>query len=106
MYKRQGLFQRKILPIDVALVSLSPPDEHGFCSYGVEVGTTKPAADSARVIIAEVNRQMPRTLGDSFIHVSRLSAIVETDYPLPEAVQGKSTPEYLRIGQHLSLIHI
>ena len=62
-----------------------------FCSIG--------AADSARIIIAEVNRQMPRTLGDSFIHVSRLSAIVETDYPLPEAVQGKSTAEYLRIGQ-------
>ena len=94
-----GLFQRKILPIDVALVSLSPPDEHGFCSYGVEVGTTKPAADSARIIIAEVNRQMPRTLGDSFIHVSRLAQVVETDYPLPEAVQGKSTAEYLRIGQ-------
>ena len=94
-----GLFQRGILPIDVALVSLSPPDDHGFCSYGVEVGTTKPAADSARIIVAEVNRQMPRTLGDSFIHVSRLNAIVETDYPLPEAVQGKSSPEYLRIGQ-------
>ena len=63
------------------------------------MGTTKPAADSARIILAEVNRQMPRTLGDSFIHVSRLNAIVETDYPLPEAVQGKSAAEYLRIGQ-------
>lgn len=93
-----GLFQRNILPIDVALISVSPPDEHGFCSYGVEVGTTKPAADSARVIVAEVNQQMPRTLGDSFIHVSRLSQVVETDYPLPEAVQGRNTDEYLRIG--------
>ena len=100
MYKRQ--FQRKILPIDVALVSLSPPDEHGFCSYGVEVGTTKPAADSARIILAEVNRQMPRTLGDSFIHVSRLTAIVETDYPLPEAVQGRNTEQYMRIGQRIA----
>ncbi len=97
-----GLFQRKILPIDVALVSLSPPDEHGFCSYGVEVGTTKPAADSARVIIAEVNKKMPRTLGDSFIHVSRLTHVVETDYPLPEAIQGKSSDEYMRIGQHIA----
>ncbi|MBP6787000.1 MAG: acetyl-CoA hydrolase/transferase family protein [Candidatus Promineofilum sp.] len=97
-----GLFQRKILPIDVALVSLSPPDEHGFCSYGVEVGTTKPAADSARIILAEVNRQMPRTLGDSFIHVSRLTAIVETDYPLPEAVQGRNTEQYMRIGQRIA----
>lgn len=97
-----GLFQRKILPIDVALISLSPPDEHGFCSYGVEVGTTKPAADSARIIVAEVNKQMPRTLGDSFIHVSRLTHVVETDYPLPEAVQGKSSDEYMRIGQHIA----
>ena len=94
-----GLFQKKILPIDAALISVSPPDEHGFCSYGVEVGTTKPAADSARIIIAEVNRRMPRTLGDSFIHVSRLAQVVETDYPLPEAVQGKSAAEYMRIGQ-------
>ena len=97
-----GLFQNKILPLDVALISLSPPDEHGFCSFGVEVGTTKPAADSARIIIAEVNRQMPRTLGDSFIHVSRLSYVVETDYPLPEAPQGDSSPANLQIGQHIA----
>jgi acetyl-CoA hydrolase len=93
------LFQRKILPIDVALISLSPPDEHGFCSFGVEVGTTKPAAESARMIIAEVNRQMPRVLGDSFIHVSCLTQIVETDYSLPEAPQGGSTPAHMRIGE-------
>ncbi len=97
-----GLFQKKILPIDVALISLSPPDEHGFCSFGVEVGTTKPAAESARVIIAEVNRQMPRTLGDSFIHVSRLTHVVETNYPLPEAPQGGSTPENQLIGAHIA----
>jgi acetyl-CoA hydrolase len=94
-----GLFQRKILPIDVALISLSPPDEHGFCSFGVEVGTTKPAAESARMIIAEVNRQMPRVLGDSFIHVSRLTQVVETDYPLPEAPQGGSSAAHMRIGE-------
>ncbi|MDR7458020.1 MAG: 4-hydroxybutyrate CoA-transferase, partial [Armatimonadota bacterium] len=60
-----GLFQRGLLPIDVALVHVSPPDEHGFCSFGIEVGITKPAAQSARVIVAEVNDRMPRTLGDS-----------------------------------------
>jgi acetyl-CoA hydrolase len=97
-----GLFQKKVLPLDAALVSLSPPDEHGFCSFGVEVGTTKPAADSARIIIAEVNRQMPRTLGDSFIHVSRLTHVVETDYPLPEAPQGDSSPANMRIGEHIA----
>ena len=97
-----GLFQKKILPLDAALVSLSPPDEHGFCSYGVEVGTTKPAAEAARVIIAEVNRQMPRTLGDSFIHVSRLTHVVETDYPLPEAPQGGSSEANMRIGEFIA----
>jgi len=97
-----GLFQKKILPLDAALVSLSPPDEHGFCSYGVEVGTTKPAAEAARMIIAEVNRQMPRTLGDSFIHVSRLTQVVETDYPLPEATQGSSSEANTRIGQYIA----
>ena len=97
-----GLFQKKILPIDVAIVALSPPDEHGFCSFGVEVGTTKPAAESARYIIAEVNRQMPRTLGDSFIHVSRLSHVVEVDHPLPLTVQGGNTPENMLIGQHIA----
>jgi acetyl-CoA hydrolase len=93
------LFQRKIVPVDIALVSLSPPDEHGFCSFGVEVGTTKPAAECARIIIAEINRQMPRTLGDSFIHVSRLTHVVEVDYPVPETVQGGSSPVHMRIGE-------
>lgn len=97
-----GLFQKKILPLDAALVSLSPPDEHGFCSYGVEVGTTKPAAEAARMIIAEVNRQMPRTLGDSFIHVSRLTQVVETDYPLPETPQGGSSEANMRIGEFIA----
>lgn len=97
-----GLFTSGHLPLDIALISVTPPDEHGFCSFGVEVGTTKPAAESARVIIAEVNRQMPRTLGDSFIHVSRLHAIVETDYPLPEAPQGGSSSAHMRIGAHIA----
>jgi 4-hydroxybutyrate CoA-transferase len=78
------LFKNHRLPLDVALVHLSPPDEHGFCSYGLEVGLTKSSAESARIIIAEVNQQMPRTLGDSFIHVSRLTHIVPVDYPLVE----------------------
>lgn len=78
------LFKNGHLPLDAALVHLSPPDEHGFCSYGVEVGLSKAPAESARIIIAEVNQQMPRTLGDAFIHVSKLSQIVPVDYPLTE----------------------
>ncbi len=86
------LFKRKILPVDVALIHVSPPDEHGFCSLGIEVGLTKSAAESAKMIIAEVNQQMPRTLGDSFIHVSRLNYVVPVDYPLPELPMGAEGP--------------
>jgi 4-hydroxybutyrate CoA-transferase len=78
------LFKNGILPVDVAFIHVSPPDEHGFCSLGVEVGLTKSPAEAAKIIIAEVNDQMPRTLGDSFIHVSRLSHIVPVSYPIPE----------------------
>lgn len=77
------------LPLDVALVQVSPPDEHGFCSFGVEVGVTKPAAECAKFVIAEVNAQMPRVWGDSFIHLNKLNAIVETDYALPNAPQAR-----------------
>jgi acetyl-CoA hydrolase len=83
------LFKRGFLPVDVALVHLSPPDEHGFCSFGIENGLTKSPAESARMIIAEVNEQMPRTLGDSFIHVNRLSYVVPVDYPLAEMKMGE-----------------
>ncbi|HEX9618364.1 MAG TPA: acetyl-CoA hydrolase/transferase C-terminal domain-containing protein [Anaerolineales bacterium] len=82
------LFKKGRLPIDVALVHLSPPDNYGFCSFGVEVGLTKSPAESAKIIIAEVNQQMPRTLGDSFIHVSKLNYIVPVDYTLPEMAMG------------------
>ncbi len=96
------LFREGYLPIDVALISVSPPDQHGFCSFGVEVGATKPAAESAKIIIAEVNKQMPRTLGDSFIHVSRLNHIIEVDYPIPEAPQGGASNDHLKIGEHIA----
>ena len=97
-----GLFKNGQLPIDIALIAITPPDEHGFCSFGVEVGATKPAAESAGIIIAEVNKQMPRTMGDSFIHVSRLNHIVESNYPIPEAPQGGSTEVHLKIGAHIA----
>jgi 4-hydroxybutyrate CoA-transferase len=98
------LFRRQILPVDVALIHISPPDEHGFCSLGIEVGLTKSAAEMARVIIAEVNQQMPRTLGDSFIHVSKLHYIVPVDYPLPELPMGSEGPSDVieRIAGHIA----
>ncbi len=87
------LFKNGYLPLDVAIIHLSPPDEHGFCSFGVEVGLSKTAAESAKTIIAEVNEQMPRTLGDSFIHVSKLDYIVPVNYPLPELPMGGGEPD-------------
>jgi acetyl-CoA hydrolase len=82
------LFKRGMLPVDVAIIHVSPPDEHGFCSLGVEVGLTKSPAESAKIIIAEVNDKMPRTLGDSFIHVSRFTHIVRVNYDIPELTMG------------------
>ena len=98
------LFKRGHLPLDVAMIHVSPPDEHGFCSLGVEVGLTKSPAESSKIIIAEVNQQMPRTLGDSFMHVSRLNYIVPVDYPIPEmpmAEEGNSEVVE-RIAGHIS----
>jgi len=74
-----SLFKDKVLPVDVALIMVSTPDEHGYCSYGVSVDYTKPAAECATIVIAEVTPNMPRTYGDSFIHVSEIDYIVESD---------------------------
>ncbi len=97
-----GLFKSGRLPIDVALIQVSPPDKNGYCSYGVEVGVTKTAADSAKIVIAEVNPHMPRTLGDSFIHVSKLDYVVEVDYVLPEVQMAISSPEQDAIANHIA----
>jgi len=73
---------REDLPVDVALVQLSKPDAHGYMSFGVSVDYTKPACESAKIVIAQVNKNMPRTMGDSFIHVSDIDYIVEFDEPI------------------------
>jgi len=78
------LFKSRRIPIDAALIMVSPPDQHGFCSLGVSVDITKAAAESARLIIAQVNAAMPRTLGDCFLHVSQINYLVEHDEPLLE----------------------
>jgi len=91
------------LPVDVALIHVSPPDEHGFCSYGVGVECTKAAAERAKTVIALVNRRMPRSLGDSFIHVSRLHHVVEIDRPVLELAQSGPVGEVAkRIGGHVA----
>ena len=78
---------------------MAPPDEHGFCSFGLEVGVTKTAAAHARVVIAEVNPRMPRTLGDSFIHLSKITHIVPVEYELPELPMGQPTELTKQIGK-------
>lgn len=98
------LFRNGFLPVDVAVIHVSTPDEHGFCSLGVEVGLTKSAAESAKIIIAEVNDKMPRTLGDSFIHVSRLTHIVPVSYDIPElAMADEGSTEIIeKIAGHVA----
>ncbi|MGF1506212.1 MAG: acetyl-CoA hydrolase/transferase family protein, partial [Anaerolineae bacterium] len=96
------LLYRGALSVDAALIQVSPPDNHGFCSFGVEVGVTKTAAEVAHTVIAEVNPNMPRTLGDSFIHVSDIDHFVEVDYLLPSFPMGKPSPIQDQIGQHIA----
>jgi acyl-CoA hydrolase len=96
------LFENGEMPIDVAFIQVSPPDSHGYCSFGVGVDTTLTAAKSAHRVVAQVNAQMPRTYGDSFIHVSKLDAIVEVSRPLCEIQENKITDLFRRIGTHVS----
>lgn len=79
-----SLFAQGVLPVDVCFIQVSPPDSHGYCSLGVSVDCTVAARKAARIVIAEVNQQMPRTLGRSFVHISRINHIVETNRALPE----------------------
>jgi acyl-CoA hydrolase len=79
-----GLFEKGILPVDVAMVQVSPPDKHGYCSLGTSVDVALSAVRNARTVIAQVNPQMPRVLGDGVVHVSAFAAMVHEDAPLPE----------------------
>ena len=96
------LFRTGRLILDVAVLQVSPPDAHGYCSYGVEVGVTKSAAETAGLVIAEVNPNMPRTLGDSFIHVDQIDFFVEVDYPLPEVIAPPPDDIQQRIAEHIA----
>ncbi|HPN39651.1 MAG TPA: acetyl-CoA hydrolase/transferase C-terminal domain-containing protein [Melioribacteraceae bacterium] len=102
------LFKRGVIQADVALVNVSPPDEHGFCSYGIDVGNIKTPAEKAKLVIAQVNKKMPRGLGNSFIHVNKIDYIVEHDEELMELpqVDPDTTPQmlaaYNKIGEHVA----
>lgn len=102
------LFKKGLLKADVALINVSPPDEHGFCSYGIDVGNIKTPTEKAKTIIAQINDKMPRGLGNSFIHVNKIDYIVEHSEPLMELPQidPNATKEelevYNQIGSHIA----
>lgn len=96
-----SLFESK-WPVDIAMVTVSPPDRHGFCSLGISVDWTKKGVECARVVIAEANKNMPRVHGDSFIHVSQFDHIVEVDVPLYELNKKKITEVEERIGRNIA----
>lgn len=94
------LFRDGSLPVDVALISVSKPDENGYCSLGTSVDYTKEAAKSAKITIAQINEEMPRTMGDSNIHVSELDYIVEGNMPIPVLNPPKISEVERAIGEH------
>jgi acyl-CoA hydrolase len=98
----EGLFESGAMPIDVALIEVSPPDSHGYCSFGVGVDTTLTAAKCARYVIAQVNNYMPRTYGDSFIHVSDIDAVVESSRPLCELKKPVVTDLHVAIARNVA----
>ncbi|HUO29549.1 MAG TPA: acetyl-CoA hydrolase/transferase C-terminal domain-containing protein [Bryobacteraceae bacterium] len=98
----EKLFWSGEMPLDVALIQTAPPDEHGFLSLGTSVDCTLSAAQCARYVIAEVNDQMPRTMGDAFLHVSCVGAIVETSRPLIEMPPALTSDVQNRIAGHVA----
>lgn len=97
------LFKKNILVLDVAIVQVSPPDEHGYCSLGVSIDVARSAVDCAKYIIAQVNPQMPRTHGDGLIHVKRITHLVFYEEQLPQVDYGAKTgPAELTIGKHVA----
>ncbi len=97
-----ALFRKKIIPIDVALIQVSPPDKHGFCSLGVSIDVSRAAVQMAKTVIAQVNPNMPRTHGDGLIHVSEINAMVEVDDPLLEVPARELTETELAIGRYIA----
>ncbi len=94
------LFRRNILPLDVAIIQVSPPDVHGYCSLGTSVDIARAAVDVAKIIIAQVNPNMPRVHGDSFIPFSKFDAAVWVDAPLPEVLYNNGhSPVIDKIGK-------
>ncbi|MBN1755763.1 acetyl-CoA hydrolase/transferase family protein [bacterium] len=102
LYEIPNLFYSRLIDLDIAFVHVSTPDEHGFVSLGVECLCSKAAVETAKYVILQVNEQMPRTLGDSFIHISQADKVVEVSRPLPELISKGFTEVEERIGGHIA----
>jgi len=99
-----ALFRRGVLPLDVALLNVSPPDKHGFCTLGVAVDVARAAFETAKCVVAQINPQMPRTQGDALIHVNDIDVMVEVDEPLHEVQMPELTENDHAIGRHIAEI--
>jgi acyl-CoA hydrolase len=99
-----ALFRSGRRPLDVAMISVSPPDAHGYCTLGTSVDAARAAVDTARVVIAQVNARMPRVFGDGVVHESRIDHWIDVDVPLPEAPPHELRDEERAIGRHAASI--
>lgn len=97
-----NLFRNKHIPLDVALLQVSPPDEHGFCSLGVSVDTSLAAAESAKIVIAQINAHMPQTRGDGYIHSSKFNAVIWHDEPLYQRAMVELNQTEKTIGRYIA----
>ncbi len=97
-----ALFRNGHIKIDVALISVSPPNEHGFCSLGTSVDISLAAIQSSKIIIAQINKNVPRTHGDGFIHISKITYSIEIDEKLPELIAHPLSNVEIAIGQNIA----
>ena len=96
------LFRKKVVPLDVVFIHVSPPDSHGYCSLGVSVEATLAAIENAKIVIAQVNPQMPRTFGDGILHVSEIHYLVEVNTPIYGHGNGVVSPLEDQIGTYIA----
>jgi len=97
-----GLFKSGKIHLDTALIQVSPPDKYGFCSYGINVDIAKPIAESTEIIVAEINPKMPRTLGDSFIHMNDIDAFIVSNHDIIEYNYGEPDETAIKIAKFVS----
>ncbi|MBU3663871.1 MAG: acetyl-CoA hydrolase/transferase family protein, partial [Bacteroidetes bacterium] len=97
-----GLFHKNILPLDIALLHVSVPDKHGYVSLGTSVDVARAAAQTAKIIIAQINPQMPRTHGDTFLHISKIDGYVDATDPIYEVIPGEISAVEQKIGKNVA----